>query len=166
MFVITGLFLQIYIGVTDHLWGRHCQRDFKDSKLQEYESWKEMYIRLSEERERKFKRLTKSIVSAHSKKPRGADCIPNVTVTEREKGICVDHLHKYKFSSHDILYLFCCCFLGRQVKMAFIHTVAKPPRDVRIQQEIHGTAVQQPHQKCRWVSAFYTQRRATTVLFL
>lgn len=35
---------------------------------------------------------------------------------------------------------------GRQVKMAFIHTVAKPPRDVRIQQELHGTAVQQPPQ--------------------
>ncbi|XP_026164679.1 elongin A, like [Mastacembelus armatus] len=98
----------IYMGATDHLWGKHCQRDFKDSKLQEYESWKEMYIRLSEERERKLQRLTKSIVSAHSKKPK-----------------------------------------GRQVKMAFIHTVAKPPRDVRIQQEIHGTAVQQPHQlKC------------------
>uniref|UniRef100_A0A3B4VP57 Elongin A, like n=1 Tax=Seriola dumerili TaxID=41447 RepID=A0A3B4VP57_SERDU len=95
----------IYIGVSDHIWGRHCQRDFKDSKLQEYESWKEMYIRLSEERERKLQRLTKSIVSAHSKKPK-----------------------------------------GRQVKMAFIHTVAKPPRDVRIQQEIHGTAVQHPHQ--------------------
>ncbi|KAK2824212.1 hypothetical protein Q5P01_021387 [Channa striata] len=95
----------IYIGVTDHLWGIHCQRDFKDSKLQEYESWKEMYIRLSEERERKLQRLTKTIVSAHSQKPK-----------------------------------------GRQVKMAFIHTVAKPPRDVRIQQEIHGTAVQQPHQ--------------------
>ncbi|MED6280236.1 hypothetical protein CHARACLAT_008673 [Characodon lateralis] len=95
----------IYIGTTDHLWGKHCQRDFKDCKLQEYESWKEMYIRLSEERERKLKRLTKTIVSAHSKKPK-----------------------------------------GRQVKMAFIHTVAKPPRDVRIQQEIHGTAVQQPQQ--------------------
>ncbi|XP_027862062.1 elongin A, like isoform X3 [Xiphophorus couchianus] len=98
----------IYIGVTDHLWGKHCQRDFKDCKLQQYESWKEMYIRLSEERERKLKRLTKTIVSAQSQKPK-----------------------------------------GRQVKMAFIHTVAKPPRDVRIQQEIHGTAVQQPHQlKC------------------
>ncbi|XP_053188608.1 elongin A, like [Scomber japonicus] len=95
----------IYVGVTDHLWGRHCQRDFKEFKLQEYESWKEMYIRLSEEREIKLQRLTKSIVSAHSNKPK-----------------------------------------GRQVKMAFIHTVAKPPRDVRIQQEIHGTAVQQPHQ--------------------
>ncbi|XP_034538622.1 LOW QUALITY PROTEIN: elongin A, like [Notolabrus celidotus] len=95
----------IYMGLTDHLWGRHCKRDFKDSKLQEYESWKEMYVRLSEERERKLQRLTKSIVSSHSGKPK-----------------------------------------GRQVKMAFIHTVAKPPRDVRIQQEIHGTAVQQPQQ--------------------
>ncbi|XP_029963039.1 elongin A, like [Salarias fasciatus] len=97
-----------YIGVTDHLWGKHCQRDFKDSKLQEYESWKEMYVRLSKEREMKLKRLTKTIVSAQSRKPQ-----------------------------------------GRQLKMAFIHTVAKPPRDVRIQQELHGTAVQQPHQpKC------------------
>uniref|UniRef100_A0A3Q2DCS8 Elongin A, like n=1 Tax=Cyprinodon variegatus TaxID=28743 RepID=A0A3Q2DCS8_CYPVA len=57
--------------LTDHLWGKHCQRDFKDCKLQEYESWKEMYIRLSEERERKLKKLTKTIVSAHSKKPKG-----------------------------------------------------------------------------------------------
>uniref|UniRef100_H2M1N9 Elongin A, like n=1 Tax=Oryzias latipes TaxID=8090 RepID=H2M1N9_ORYLA len=103
----------IYIGVTDHLWGRHCLRDFKGYKLQEYESWKEMYLRLSEERERKLRRLTKTIVSAQSNKPK-----------------------------------------GRQVKMAFIHTVAKPPRDVRIQQEIHGTAAQQPHQlKCRWILA-------------
>ncbi|XP_035027637.1 elongin A, like isoform X1 [Hippoglossus stenolepis] len=94
----------IYVGVTDHLWGKHCQRDFKHSRLQEYESWKEMYVRLSEERERKLQRLTKTIVSANSTKPK-----------------------------------------GRQVKMAFIHTVAKPPRDVRIQQEIHGTASQQPH---------------------
>ncbi|XP_061546598.1 elongin A, like [Phycodurus eques] len=95
----------VYIGVTDHLWGNHCQRDFKDAKLQQYESWKEMYIRLSEEREKKFQTLAKKILSDHCKKPK-----------------------------------------GRQVKMAFIHTVAKPPRDVRIQQEIHGTAVQQPQQ--------------------
>ncbi|KAJ3609940.1 hypothetical protein NHX12_022034 [Muraenolepis orangiensis] len=88
-----------YIGLSDHLWGKHCQRDFRGAKLLEYESWKEMYLRLSEERENKFKRLAKTIVSAHSKKPQ-----------------------------------------GRQVKMAFIHTVAKPPRDVRIQQELYGTA--------------------------
>eukprot|EP00066_Takifugu_rubripes_P012443 XP_011601709.1 PREDICTED: transcription elongation factor B polypeptide 3-like [Takifugu rubripes] len=95
----------VYVGLTDHLWGKHCERDFKDAKLQEYESWREMYMRLSEEREVKLQRLTKSIVSAHSNKPK-----------------------------------------GRQVKMAFIHTAAKPPRNVRIQQELHGTAVQPPPQ--------------------
>lgn len=63
----------MYIGVTDHLWGKHCERDFKHSKLQEYESWKEMYIRLSDERERKLQRLTKTIVSSHSKKPKGVN---------------------------------------------------------------------------------------------
>ncbi|KAJ0067323.1 hypothetical protein NL108_016490, partial [Boleophthalmus pectinirostris] len=60
----------IYIGETDHLWGKHCQRDFKDARLLEYESWKEMYLRLSEERERKFKMLTKTISSAQSTKPK------------------------------------------------------------------------------------------------
>ncbi|KAL4640898.1 transcription elongation factor B polypeptide 3-like [Arapaima gigas] len=88
-----------FVGLSDHLWERHCQRDFRNEKLEEYESWREMYLRLSEERERKLKRLTKSIVSAHSGKPK-----------------------------------------GRQVKLAFINSVAKPPRNVRIQQEIHGTA--------------------------
>ncbi|KAM9478029.1 elongin A, like isoform 2-T2 [Clarias gariepinus] len=89
----------VYIGVTDHLWERHCIRDFRNAILQEYESWREMYLRLFEQRERKFHELTKSIVSAHSGKPK-----------------------------------------GRQVKMAFIHSAAKPPRNVRIQQELHGTA--------------------------
>ncbi|XP_070301092.1 elongin A, like isoform X1 [Salvelinus sp. IW2-2015] len=89
----------MYVGVTDHLWEKHCQRDFRNAHLEEYESWREMHMRLSEERERKLRRLTKTIVSAHSGKPK-----------------------------------------GRQVKMAFINSVAKPPRNVRIQQEIHGTA--------------------------
>lgn len=30
--------------------------------------------------------------------------------------------------------------LGRQVKMAFVHGMAKPPRNIRRQQEIYGTA--------------------------
>ena len=64
------------------MWGKHCQRDFKDFKLQEYESWKEMYIRLSEEREKKLKRLTKTIVSAQSKKPKGG-CSAGKTNRER-----------------------------------------------------------------------------------
>ncbi|XP_017320350.1 elongin A, like isoform X3 [Ictalurus punctatus] len=89
----------VYVGVTDHLWERHCLRDFRNAQLEDYESWKEMYLRLFEQRERKLQELTKSIVSAQSGKPK-----------------------------------------GRQVKMAFIHSAAKPPRNVRIQQELHGTA--------------------------
>ncbi|XP_076830881.1 elongin A, like [Brachyhypopomus gauderio] len=89
----------VYIGVTDHLWEKHCHRDFRNAQLEEYEAWREMYLRLSEERERKLQQLTRTIVSAHSGKPK-----------------------------------------GRQVKMAFIHSAAKPPRSVRVQQELHGTA--------------------------
>lgn len=63
---------QVYIGLTDHLWEKHCQRDFRGAQLQEYESWREMFSRLSEERERKLASLTKSIVSAHSQRPKGA----------------------------------------------------------------------------------------------
>ncbi|XP_060780902.1 elongin A, like [Neoarius graeffei] len=89
----------VYMGVTDHLWEKHCHRDFRNAQLEEYESWRELYLRIFEERERKLQELTKSIVSAHSGKPK-----------------------------------------GRQVKMAFINSAAKPPRNVRIQQELHGTA--------------------------
>lgn len=72
------IWTQVYIGVTDHLWERHCQKDFRNARLEEYESWREMYLRLSEERERKLKQLTKSIVSAHSGKPKGS-CVCVVT---------------------------------------------------------------------------------------
>ncbi|XP_030345594.1 elongin-A-like isoform X5 [Strigops habroptila] len=83
----------------DHLWKKHCQRDFKKESLLEYESWREMYLRLFNQREEKLKTLTKNILSAQSEKPK-----------------------------------------GRQVKMAYVTSAAKPPRNIRRQQEIHGTA--------------------------
>ncbi|XP_010021760.1 PREDICTED: transcription elongation factor B polypeptide 3-like, partial [Nestor notabilis] len=83
----------------DHLWKKHCQRDFKNESLLEYESWREMYLRLSNQREEKLKTLTKNILSAQSEKPK-----------------------------------------GRQVKMAYVTSAAKPTRNIRRQQEIHGTA--------------------------
>ncbi|KAJ8250293.1 hypothetical protein COCON_G00222150 [Conger conger] len=89
----------VYIGDTDHLWEKHCQKDFRSGRLEEYESWREMHLRLSKERERKLRKLTESIVSAYSRKP------------ER-----------------------------RQVKLAFINSTVKPPRNIRIKQELHGTA--------------------------
>nr|XP_009940648.1 PREDICTED: transcription elongation factor B polypeptide 3-like [Opisthocomus hoazin] len=97
---------------SDHLWKKHCQRDFKNESLLEYESWREMYLRLFNQREEKLKTLTKNILSAQSEKPK-----------------------------------------GRQVKMAYVTSAAKPPRNIRRQQEIHGTAgpVTQLHpiEKCK-----------------
>ncbi|RMC17451.1 hypothetical protein DUI87_06033 [Hirundo rustica rustica] len=61
----------MFIKETDHLWKKHCQRDFKNESLLEYESWREMYWRLFNQREEKLKILTKIILSAQSEKPKG-----------------------------------------------------------------------------------------------
>ncbi|XP_023687748.2 elongin-A [Paramormyrops kingsleyae] len=89
---------QCFMEETDELWMRHCQRDFKHGSPQEYESWREMYLRLHDEREERLRMLTQNISSAHANRPK-----------------------------------------GRQVKMAFVNSVAKPPRDVRRRQEKFGT---------------------------
>ncbi|NXK02711.1 ELOA1 protein, partial [Herpetotheres cachinnans] len=89
----------VFTEESDHLWKKHCQRDFKNESLLEYESWREMYLRLFNQREEKLKMLTKNILSAQSEKPK-----------------------------------------GRQVKMAYVTSAAKPPRNIRRQQAIHGTA--------------------------
>ncbi|KAG7526707.1 transcription elongation factor B polypeptide 3 [Solea senegalensis] len=78
---------------------RHCQRDFKRESPQEFESWRELYLRLHDEREERLKMLTQNISSAHANKPK-----------------------------------------GRQVKMAYVNSAAKPPRDVRRRQEKFGTS--------------------------
>ncbi|XP_036304395.1 elongin-A isoform X2 [Pipistrellus kuhlii] len=88
----------VLIEETDKLWKVHCHRDFKEERPEEYESWREMYLRLQDAREQRLQLLTKNIRSAHANKPK-----------------------------------------GRQAKMAFVHSVAKPPRDVRRRQEKFGT---------------------------
>ncbi|XP_076865114.1 elongin-A [Brachyhypopomus gauderio] len=91
-------FNQYFIEESADLWMRHCQRDFKREAPQEYESWRELYLRLHDEREERLRMLTQNISSAHANKPK-----------------------------------------GRQVKMAYVNTAAKPPRDVRRRQEKFGT---------------------------
>ncbi|XP_008060007.2 elongin-A isoform X1 [Carlito syrichta] len=88
----------VLIEDTDQLWKVHCHRDFKEERPEEYESWREMYLRLQDAREQRLRVLTKNIQSAHANKPK-----------------------------------------GRQAKMAFVNSVAKPPRDVRRRQEKFGT---------------------------
>ncbi|XP_018118954.1 elongin-A isoform X2 [Xenopus laevis] len=96
----------VFIEDSGPLWKKHCAKDFKSHKLLEYETWREMYLRLFGEREEKLKMITQNISSAHSGKPK-----------------------------------------GRQVKLAYINGVAKPPRNIRRRQEILGTAgpIVQPH---------------------
>ncbi|XP_066446491.1 elongin-A-like [Eleutherodactylus coqui] len=99
-------FNPVFMEDSGDLWMKHCDKDFKGHRLLEYESWREMYLRLFNEREEKLRKITQNISSAHSGKPK-----------------------------------------GRQVKLAYIHGAAKPPRNIRRQQEIHGTAgpIAQPH---------------------
>ncbi|XP_071355449.1 elongin-A [Trachinotus anak] len=89
---------QCFTEESDELWMRHCHRDFKRESPQEYESWRELYLRLHDEREERLRMLTQNITSAHANKPK-----------------------------------------GRQVKLAYVNSAAKPPRDVRRRQEKFGT---------------------------
>ncbi|XP_053563272.1 elongin-A [Bombina bombina] len=61
----------VLIEDTDRLWMNHCQRDFKNQKAEEFESWREMYLRLHEAREQRLLMLTQNIRSAHANKPKG-----------------------------------------------------------------------------------------------
>ncbi|KGL85292.1 Transcription elongation factor B polypeptide 3, partial [Tinamus guttatus] len=56
---------------TDQLWHNHCLRDFKNDKPQEFESWREMYLRLHDAREQRLLMLARNIGSAHANKPKG-----------------------------------------------------------------------------------------------
>eukprot|EP00079_Xenopus_tropicalis_P036147 XP_017949918.1 PREDICTED: transcription elongation factor B polypeptide 3-like isoform X3 [Xenopus tropicalis] len=61
----------VFIEASGLMWEKHCARDFKSHKLMEYETWREMYLRLFGEREEKLKMITQNISSAHSGKPKG-----------------------------------------------------------------------------------------------
>ncbi|XP_060113470.1 elongin-A [Heteronotia binoei] len=56
---------------TNELWHNHCIRDFKKEKPEEFESWREMYLRLHDAREQRLLMLTHNIRSAHANKPKG-----------------------------------------------------------------------------------------------
>ncbi|KAJ1177918.1 hypothetical protein NDU88_003170 [Pleurodeles waltl] len=61
----------VLIEDTDRLWMGHCQRDFKKEQAEEFESWREMYLRLHDAREQKLAMLTQNIRSAHANRPKG-----------------------------------------------------------------------------------------------
>ncbi|GFS37871.1 elongin-A [Trichonephila inaurata madagascariensis] len=89
---------------TNELWERHCQKDFRFQKVQENETWRDLYLRAFEEREEKLKNITANISANISK-------------------------------SNPV----------RQVKLAYVDTVVKPPRDIARKQAKHGTALPVSH---------------------
>ncbi|KAJ6655626.1 hypothetical protein lerEdw1_004978, partial [Lerista edwardsae] len=112
----------VLIEDTDELWHNHCIRDFKKEKPEEFESWREMYLRLHDARERRLLMLTQNIRSAHANKPK-----------------------------------------GRVAKMAFVHSAAKPPRDVRRRQEKFGTGGAAVPEKIKIKPAFFAAAKSSTV---
>ncbi|ENN76416.1 hypothetical protein YQE_07077, partial [Dendroctonus ponderosae] len=52
---------------TDELWQLHCQKEFRNKKREELESWREMYLRCLDEREAKLKALTANIKQSQDK---------------------------------------------------------------------------------------------------
>ncbi|XP_062450239.1 elongin-A isoform X3 [Rhea pennata] len=62
----------VLIEDTDQLWHNHCLRDFKNEKPEEFESWREMYLRLHDAREQRLLMLARNIGSAHANKPKVA----------------------------------------------------------------------------------------------
>ncbi|XP_068274107.1 elongin-A [Nyctibius grandis] len=61
----------VLVESTDQLWHNHCLRDFKNEKPEEFESWREMYLRLHDAREQRLLMLARNIGSAHANKPKG-----------------------------------------------------------------------------------------------
>ncbi|KAG9492966.1 elongin-A [Eleutherodactylus coqui] len=60
----------VLIEDTDQLWKNHCLRDFRSETPDEYESWRELYLRLHEAREHRLVMLTQNIRSSHANKPK------------------------------------------------------------------------------------------------
>lgn len=52
---------------TDELWKRHVNKEFRTEKRQEFESWRDMYLRCVDEREEKFKAVSANIAKSIEK---------------------------------------------------------------------------------------------------
>lgn len=52
---------------TDELWKFHCSKDFRSERRQDLETWRELYLRCLEEREKKLKALTANITQSMAK---------------------------------------------------------------------------------------------------
>ncbi|XP_064652752.1 transcription elongation factor B polypeptide 3-like [Lineus longissimus] len=53
---------------SDELWQTHCKKDFRKYSPEEMESWRELYLRLHDEREARLKKLTTNISASMAAK--------------------------------------------------------------------------------------------------
>lgn len=82
------------------MWKVHCHRDFKEERPEEYESWREMYLRLQDAREQRLRLLTNNIRSAHANKPKGTGSVglgKGIQV-----GLCLLPLAAQRLGSQDL----------------------------------------------------------------
>uniref|UniRef100_A0A4X2K9V5 TFIIS N-terminal domain-containing protein n=1 Tax=Vombatus ursinus TaxID=29139 RepID=A0A4X2K9V5_VOMUR len=61
----------IFLEDSDNLWKVHCSQDFRKELPEEFESWREMYLRLHDAQEERLCHLNNSIRLAHAKRPKG-----------------------------------------------------------------------------------------------
>lgn len=52
---------------TDELWQLHCQKEFRNEKREEMETWRDMYMRCLDERDARLKALTANIKQSQDK---------------------------------------------------------------------------------------------------
>ncbi|XP_070533604.1 elongin-A-like [Ptychodera flava] len=53
---------------TDQLWKRHCERDFRREEPDEFETWRELYLRKLDERKVKLEKITANIAASMAQK--------------------------------------------------------------------------------------------------
>ncbi|XP_062573170.1 transcription elongation factor B polypeptide 3-like [Saccostrea cucullata] len=56
-----------FLEESDDLWKLHCEREFRDSKPDEFETYRELYLRKFDEKERKFKMIKDNISQSMAK---------------------------------------------------------------------------------------------------
>lgn len=86
---------------TDELWQAHCQKDFRNYKREEMETFREMYLRCMDERESRLKALTANIKLAQDKstpvrqtKLAYVDCVAKPPRGVAKKQVSVNFLSK------------------------------------------------------------------------
>ncbi|KAL1123589.1 hypothetical protein AAG570_002665 [Ranatra chinensis] len=89
---------------TDFLWQFHCKKDFRSETRQDMESWRDLYLRCMDERERKLKALTANITQSIAKSTpvRQAKLAYVDTIVKPPRNVARSQV---QYTIHDIVYI-------------------------------------------------------------